>query len=164
MPEKDTSNLPTLDDIIVPGDADKAAPIASSKGQSSLLAGDDSAKTAESLSATPITGEPEADDDDNADSTAFPIAEHDGEDAVVNAHVPLTTETVEELSHTPDPLVDRPTLNADIKPLPVNAPNIDALTEEILNSLMPAVEHLLSEKIRQTLKQHLARMLHDGGR
>jgi hypothetical protein len=156
MPEKDTSNLPILDDIIVPGDVEKAAPTPPSKVQSSLLAGDDGAKTAVALSATPIASERETDDDDNADSTAFPIAEHDDEDAVVNAHVPLATETVEELPQTPDPLVDRPTPNADINPLPVNAPNIDALTEEILNSLMPAVEHLLSEKIRQTLKQHLA--------
>ena len=156
MPEKDTSNLPILDDIVVPGDADKAVPTPSSKVQSSLLAEDDSAETAVSPSATPIASELVTYDNDNADNTAFPIAEHDDEDAVVQAIVPLAAETVEELSRAPEHLVDRPTLAEDIEPASVNAPNIDALTEEILSSLMPAVEQLLSEKIRQTLKQHLA--------
>lgn len=156
MPEKDTSNLPILDDIIVPGDADKAAPTPSNKVQSLLLAEHDSAKKAASASATPIASEPETCDKDNADSTAFPIAETDAEDAIVQANVPLTTETVSERLQTPDHPVDSATLNADIEPTSVNAPNIDALTEEILSSLMPAVEQLLSEKIRQTLEQHLA--------
>lgn len=156
MPEKDTSNLPILDDIVVPGDADKAAPKPSSEVQSASLAEADSDKTAVSQSATPIADELQADDSNNADNAAYPTTDSNDEDAVDQTPVPLTTEAVEVLSATSDLLIDRPTLAADIEPVSVNSSNIDALTNEILGSVMPAVEQILSEKIRRTLKQHLA--------
>ena len=156
MPEKDTSNLPILDDIIVPGDADKAVPTPSSKVQSSLLADDESARTAMPQTATPIADELENDDSDNADNATYTLTGHDDEDNVVQASVPQTTGAVEVLSPTPELQVERPTTAADIEATSVNTPNIDALTNAILSSVMPAVEQMLSEKIRQTLKQHLA--------
>ncbi len=156
MPDKDTSNLPILDDILVPGDADKAAPKPSSVVQSASLAEADSTKTAVSQSATPIADELQADDSNNADNAAYPITDSNDEDAVDQAPVPLTTEAVEVLSPTSDLRVDRPTMAADIEPTSVNTLNIDALTNEILGSVMPAVEQILSERIRRTLKQHLA--------
>ena len=156
MPEKDTSNLPILDDIIVPGDAEKAAIATSNKDQSSLLTEDDSAETAVSRSAEPIANQLEADDKDRIGHTASPIAEHDDEAAVVRTFTPLAADTNEAMSQTSGHLVDGVTPAAEVEPESNSAPDIDTLTDEILNGVMPAVEHLLSEKIRQILKQHLA--------
>jgi hypothetical protein len=156
MSENDTSNLPILDDIIVPGDADKAVPTPSSKVQSLLLAEDDRAAPAVSLSTTATDLEVEQSNQANVNNTASPIAQADDHDAIATAYAPLDTEILEKPARATDNRVRSSSFNTDIEAASAEAPNIDALTKDILTSLMPAVEHLLSEKIRQTLKQHLA--------
>jgi hypothetical protein len=68
----------------------------------------------------------------------------------------LATEIVETMSQTNTNQADSPTPDRSVQPAPASSLDIDALTEEILGSLMPALEQLLSKEIRQTLRQHLS--------
>ena len=156
MPDKDTSNLPILDDIIIPGDAEKAVPTPSSKVQSTLLADDGTATTAPHGAIAP-TRELEPSNDAEAGIIVDPIAEPYDHDAGTNAPAPPAPTPLEELIQTIDEELNSSSSHPDIQPETVTAPNIDidVLTVEILSSLMPAVEQLMIKKIRQTLRQHL---------
>ncbi|MGB5458079.1 MAG: hypothetical protein WBO18_19195, partial [Gammaproteobacteria bacterium] len=58
MPDKNTTHLPILDDIIVPGDADKSVQRPSSKVQSSLWGDEDSDTPEASSTEVSLAGDP----------------------------------------------------------------------------------------------------------
>ena len=153
MPDNHT-NLPILDDIIKPGDTDKAVHQPSSKVQSSLRSGGktntpSTARFDAETSAPPATG-------DQPD-TIEPLADNQSAiDAIDQIQVPLVTETDGELTvaePVPDEIhaeMDEPRASA------TNAPDLDELTEEILFNMVPEIEQLLRDRIRQTLSRHFS--------
>ena len=112
MPDDNTTNLPILDDIIKPGNTDKAEHRPPSKAQSSIRRDDE-------------TSEP---------SSTSVYAETDSDTAVDEpVHENVRGEA------------------GQAQQSPMDLPDIDTLTEEILGSMMPEMEQLLREKIQQAL-------------
>ena len=143
MSDKDLSNLPILDDIIEPGDVEKAKHNSSSKVQGSLLQANHSATSA-----------PTASESDT-------VTEHDQ----IEQDLTKTTEVVSARPSDPvaaNPSEQTPSAKSD-SPLdpPLSQSNPDAeqtieeLTETILSSLLPDLEQLLRIKIRQSLQHDL---------
>ncbi len=155
MPEKNTTNLPILDDIIKPGNSDKAVHQPSSKVQSSMRSDDETSQPsstgiyAETRSHTAIdepAGIPELFTEDQPDK-----------DAIVQMESSLPTDTNEEFPIDDEPIQqDAPAGAGQAQQSPIDLPDIDTLTEEILGSMMLEMEQLLREKIQQTLKKHLS--------
>jgi hypothetical protein len=161
MPDKDTTHLPILDDIIVPGDADKSTQRPSSKVQSSLWEDEDSDTLEASLFEVSSADDPAGlntatPDADQAGTTELQIEDQHDRGAIHQSNASLTTEIFETISQTNSNQADSPAPDLSVRPAPASSLDIDALTEEILDSLMPALEQLLSEKIRQTLRQRLS--------
>ena len=154
MPEKDTTNLPILDDIIVAGDADKAVHQPSSKVQSSLWS-DDDAIDPSSLNIQVETDSP-ANIDNQPDISALFIEDQPENDSHDQADIsapaqpdqPPSADAVED-----EPL---PADNEDDQQCSIDTYDIDALTVAIRDSVMPELERLLTERIQQALKQHLS--------
>jgi hypothetical protein len=123
MPDKNT-NLPILDDIIKPGNTDKAAH-------------------------QPAT-------DHRPDSIELLTDQHSAIDAIDQTQVPLVTEMDDELA------VDKPVLDAvnegkgETRAPAIDLPDIDVLTEEILDNLILQIEPLLRDRIQQTLSRHFS--------
>jgi len=149
MPDKDLTNLPILDDIIMPGDADKAVHNSSSKVQSSLLGNGDSETEDESLTyiqAGTVTEAPE----DIQVALEHPVEDLRNIDAVDAGDVsPSAVANVKIPS-------DAPVETLDEQPATTTpGQDIEALTEQILGNVMPDLEQRIREIIRQTLQQHL---------
>jgi hypothetical protein len=151
MPDDNTSNLPILDDIIKPGNTDKAVHQPSGKIQNSLWsddASDDSATThihAESDSHSA--------DDDPADTIEL-FSDETGIDdirpdeisrAKTVADEPPIEETLHEANHE---------AAAESQKARIDRADFDAITEEILDNTLLGLEQVLRENIRQTLKRH----------
>jgi hypothetical protein len=126
MPDNHT-NLPILDDIIKPGNSDKAVHQPASKVQSSLWS-DEERNDASTDGADAKTSAPPA-ADNQPDSTGPLTDEHSAVDAI-------------DQNETRPPAID--------------LPDIDALTEEILDNLILQIEPLLRDRIQQTLSRHLS--------
>ncbi|MGB5279271.1 MAG: hypothetical protein WBO73_16935 [Gammaproteobacteria bacterium] len=161
MPDKNTTHLPILDDIIVPGDADKSVQRPSSKVQSSLWGDEDSDTPEASSTEVSLAGDPaglntSTADTDQTGTTEFQMEDPHDRGTMHQLSASLATEIVETMSQTNTNQADSPTPDRSVQPAPASSLDIDALTEEILGSLMPALEQLLSKEIRQTLRQHLS--------
>ena len=134
MPDDNTTNLPILDDIIKPGNTDKATHLPSNKMQNSMRPDDG---TGESSSADHVT---ETDSDPAVDEHAtIPELSTD-----INKETPMYNEQIQQ---------DAPVETAEARQPSIDLPDIDTLTEEILGSMMFEMEQMLREKIRQTLKK-----------
>jgi len=128
MPD-DNTNLPILDDIIKPGNTDKAVHQPSRKVHSSLWS-DDETSASSSISS----------DADATDQMEVPsVAETDDEPAMAEQVQGLVRAEADEARASATDLSD-----------------LDALTEEILGNMMPEIEQLLRDKIRQTLSRHFS--------
>ena len=152
MPE-DKTNLPILDDIIKPGDSDKAVHQPSSKVQTSLWSSDKSGEppSGTGLDATDSQTAP-VDQDFTAELYTQELSDNDALDQV---YMPLTPE-IDEEPPILEPLHTRgPFDTANAPASPIDLPDIDTLTGEILHKMMPEIEQVLREKIRQTLAEYL---------
>ena len=153
MPDKHT-NLPILDDIIKPGDTDKAVHQPSSKVQSSLWSGGETntpstARSDAETSAPPAT-------DDRPDTNELFTDNQSAIDAVDQMENPPDTETDDELAIA-EPKPDEIHAEMDkTRASAIDLPDLDALTEEILFNMVPEIEQLLRDKIRQTLNKHFS--------
>ena len=150
MPDDNTSNLPILDDIIEPGDTDKAVHQPSSKVQDSLwsdAASDDS-------SSTYIHAEPDSHiiRDDPADSFELfsdePGVDDIRPDEASPAAATADEHPVEETWHEVSPKQA-----AEAQQSRIDRVDFDAITEEILDNTLLGLEQVLRENIRQTLKK-----------
>ena len=143
MADYDPSSIPILDDIITRGDTDKAA----SRPQNDLL------KTleAEQKEAANITTEsaktaPELEIEKELGIEPGSQDTYTGEQSLnASESAPITDESPF------DTITDQP--SGEIVEQPPIA--IETLTEEILASVMPEMEQLLRERIRQALEQQL---------
>jgi hypothetical protein len=153
MPDNHT-NLPILDDIIKPGDTDKAVHQPSSKVQSSLRSGGETntpstARSDAETSAPPATG-------DQPDTIELLADNQSAIDAIDQTQVPPVTEADGELAIA-EPVPDEIHAEMDeTRASATNAPDLDALTEEILFNMVPEIEQLLRDRIRQTLSRHFS--------
>jgi hypothetical protein len=133
MPDNHT-NLPILDDIIKPGDTDKAAHQPARKAQSSSW----------------------SDKDRNDTSTAGTDAEANAGPA---ADAPPDTTVLITNGQSAIDATDRTEVHENVNETgttATNSPDIDALTEKILGNMMIEVEQQLRDKIRQTLSRHFS--------
>jgi hypothetical protein len=153
MPDNHT-NLPILDDIIKPGDTDKAVHRPSSKVQSSLRSGGETntpstARSNAETSAPPATG-------GRPDTIELLADNQSAIDAIDKTQVPQVTETGGKPAIT-EPVPDE--IHAEMDETRASAtkiPDLDALTEEILFNMVPEIEQLLRDRIRQTLSRHFS--------
>jgi len=153
MPDDNTTNLPILDDIITPGDADKAVQRPSRKVQSSLWDDDVTGPAAEKPK------EEEgilADIDDHADTTGIVAAEQLSLDADDLADTASLSDADAAASLAQPLNVDSPVDYIDSQQPPYTSDDIAALTDEIIASMTPEIERLLREKIRQILANRLS--------
>lgn len=128
MPDNNT-NLPILDDIIKPGNTDKAVHQPSRKVHSSLWSDDE--------------------------SNVSPSISSDA-DATDQIEVPSVTETDDELEMA-EQVHGLVSAEADEdRATAIDLSDLDALTEEILADMMPEIEQLLRDKIRRTLSRHFS--------
>jgi len=156
MPDKDTINLPILDDIIVPGDADKAVFETSSKVQSAYWQDDDRDTTDFSSANTHAVIDTPAAEDDQALAAALLIEDLLDTDADDQMDVSSSAEIHEEIRPDKPAQADSLAAHRSIHQAPVNLQNIEALTEEILGNIMPDLEQLLREKIQQVLQKRIS--------
>ena len=150
MSDKDLSNLPILDDIVVPGDAKKAVKNADSKVQNAFRPENDRETIDLSVSDVHAGIEFENKEDEPVvfiestveDPSEQVSADQPGASPAAGKTPPVASDRDAASRHKSQTAVTR-TLN------------IDALTENILNSLMPGLKQLIREEIRQALRQHL---------
>lgn len=151
MPDNNT-NLPILDDIIKPGDTEKAVHQPSSKKQSSSWSDDETNDS----STTTIYAK-----------TNLHTASDDRSDKVeLYTDNQSNIEVIDRIDVSPATATDdRPPMDESIQqgalagveraqPPAIDLPDIDALTEEILGNLMLEIEQVLRDKIQQTLSKH----------
>ncbi len=153
MPDKNT-NLPILDDIIKPGNADKAVHQPASKVQSSLQSDGDSNKPSTTSSDAETSALPAT--DDLPDSIEMLEDNQSAIDAIDQTQIPLVTETEVEPAMDEAVLDEFNTGASETRASATNSPDLDALTEEVLGNMMLDIEQLLREKIRQTLDRHFS--------
>jgi len=151
MPNNNT-NLPILDDIIKPGHADKAVHQPSSKVQSSLLS-DDVANDSSTSRNNAKTGTHAA-SNNRPDAVALTI--DDQSDIEVIDRTPVSPATASDNVRPVDAPIQQgvPASAEQARPPAIGSPDFDALTEEILASMMPEMEQVLRDKIQQTLKTY----------
>lgn len=157
MPNDDFSNLPILDDIIVPGDADKAVYETSSNDHSLPWEYDDSDTTDFSSTGVHAVIATDPAEDDQAltlDPTAELQLDHDATDQIAALSA---TETNDDTLHHKPVQTESPAEKLNTQLTPINLLDIDTLTEEILDSVKPSLEQLLREKIEQILQNRLSR-------
>lgn len=134
MPDDNTTSPPVLDDIIKPGDVDKAANQPANAIQPSFLSEDD----AIDASAASITGtSPVIADDDRLEGSPA---------TATDSGQPMDEHVRNEVSS--DAQITRAAS--------IEMPDIDTLTEEILDNLILQIEPLLRHRIQQTLSKHLS--------
>ena len=141
MADYDPSSIPILDDIISRGDTEKAANRPENDLLKSLEAEQDEAPeiATESAEAAPEPGmEPEI--EPSSQDTDI-----DQDKLYASEPAPVTDESLFD-NNTEQP-------SGETSEQPPIA--IDTLTEEILASVMPEMERLLRERIRETLEQQL---------
>jgi hypothetical protein len=152
MPDDNITNLPILDDIITPGDADKAVQRPSRKVQSSLW--DD---VTDPAPAEPREEEKILADMDNHADTAGSDAEEqlslDADDLADTAASP----DADDAASLVQPLnLDSPAETIDNPHTLFTSDDIASLTDEIIAGMTPEIERLLREKIRQILAHRLS--------
>ena len=136
MADYDPNSIPILDDIISTGDTDKAANRPDDDVQKSLELGQpEETDTVSESTEENLSGEVEPDEtimDESGMDEIDPPTLYEDHDLSDSDITPASSETVED------------------SPI-----EIETLTEDILTSIMPEMEHLLRERIRQILEQQL---------
>ncbi len=127
MPD-DNDTLPILDDIIVPGDVDKAVKDPVSKAQDSLWDNTDSSRHA-SVSRNDSVKE--------AMNLADASIQAEGGDEFLNQRL------------------------SKYEPQSGQLPDIEALTEKLIDDILPELEQLLRDKIRERLQAHCTKSSND---
>ena len=154
MPDDITSNLPILDDIIKPGDTDKAVHHPSSKAQNSLWSDDES----DDSSTTNIHTESDSHiaDDDPADSVELFSDDQSAIDDISPDKASLATATADErpIEKSLYEMNPEEEAAAEAQQSRIDSVDFDAITEEILDNTLLGLEQILRENIRQTLKRH----------
>ena len=155
MPDNDLTNLPILDDIVVPGDTGKAAPDTSSKIPHSSWpenkrVSDDSKQAAKHA----VIG-PDECDEDAAESTESLIEDRPDHDTMIRLGVTLPGSKCPEATPADTAESANPVSAPGHVPTPDNAQTIERMTEEVLAEMMPKLEQLIRDKIRRVLTQHL---------
>ena len=150
MTENNTSNLPILDDIIKPGDADKQAQSPENNDQNSLWHDDDTADPA----AMDVYADAGAAREDEADIIDLASNDQHGNNMLADPDAPSTAEIDMQHAHTEPAAPESSANSGEAQQEPVKLPDIDALTEEILDSMLPELEQVLREKIWLALGKH----------
>jgi len=152
MPDDNTSNLPILDDIIKPGNTDKAVHQPSSKVQNPSWpddASDDSSTTnIHAESGSHIV------EDDPADTIEL-FSDESGIDDIRPDEVSTATAVADTLP-IEESLHEKNTEEtaAETRKSRIDRADFDAITEEILDNTLLGLEQVLRDNIRQTLKRH----------
>ena len=147
MPEHDTSNLPILDDIIQPGDADKAA---RPKARSALPADDPQTETSSDTQSD--TG-PHTPAGDSAATTGSAGAHG----ASAHQTVMAATAARSSATRTGGAGADGPVApHPGSRNTSVAGEDLDGLIDEIMRRIRPGIERLLRQTIRQTLEQRFS--------
>ena len=133
MPDNHT-NLPILDDIIKPGDTDKAVHQPASKVQSSVWSDEEQKDASTAVTDAKTKTGPAA--DGRADSVELFTDDQSASDAI---------DYNEVLENADEPRAPA-----------IELPDLDVLTEEILGNMMIEIEQLLRDRIRQTLSRHFS--------
>ncbi|MGD8934053.1 MAG: hypothetical protein PVF35_04695 [Gammaproteobacteria bacterium] len=152
MHDNDNSNLPILDDIIIPGDTDKAVQRPPRRVQRTLW---------DNEPAEPATTEPHSEENsftdieqpaDSAEALAAEPPPNDTGD-------PADTHAWPEADSTPPveqpPPAGSSTDSVDPAQTPITSDDIASLTDEIMACMTPEIERILREKIHQILKNRL---------
>ncbi|MGD2159724.1 MAG: hypothetical protein PVG94_00975 [Gammaproteobacteria bacterium] len=152
MQDNNSSNLPILDDIITPGDADKAVHRPSRKVQGTLW---------ENEPADPVTEEPHSEENLYTDIEQ-PV---DNSEAFVTDEPPVEaidlaeTHARAEADNMPPveqpPPADSSTDSVNAAQTPFTGDDIASLTDEIMACMTPEIERILRVKIRQILVNRL---------
>ena len=174
MADFDPNIIPILDDIISTGDTDKAANRPKDDLQKSLeldkpeeteTVSEDAEDNFDIQGGESEPGETDIDATEiDATETHNQYADHESSDSDIT---PMSAETEE--TPTDDGNLDNQEFTSDAADFsaeindesPSNEPveeqpiAIETLTEDILTSIMPEMEHLLRERIRQILEQQL---------
>jgi hypothetical protein len=151
MPDDNTSNLPILDDIIKPGNTDKAVHQPSGKVQNSLRSDDAS----DDSSTTHIHAESDSHiaDDDPADTIEL-FNDESGIDDIRPDEVSLAKTVADELPIEETLHEANHEEAAGTRKTRIDRADFDAITEEILDNTLLGLEQVLRDNIRQTLKRH----------
>jgi hypothetical protein len=151
MPDNHT-NLPILDDIIKPGKTDRAVHQPSSRVQRSLRSDDETNNASATVTDAKTSAAPAG--NDRPDTVELYTEHQPAIDAIDQTEAPPATATDDGV------LTDEPPQHQALEGAEqarasvIDAPDLDALTEEILANTMPEIEQLLRDRIRQTLSRH----------
>jgi len=153
MHDNDNSNLPILDDIITPGDADKAIQRPPRKMQGTLW----DSEPADPATAESLTEEELATDIEQHADHAETFAEEQpaintAEPAETNLSIDPNNVTPADQTASAEPSAD----SVDALQTAVTSDDIASLTEEIMACMTPEIERILREKIRQILENRLS--------
>lgn len=142
MADYDPSSIPILDDIITRGDTDKAA----SRPQNDLLKSLDENQNKAADKATQSAAVPEPEIEPELEIESSSQDTHTGEESL---NAPESAHIADESPF--DTNTNQPSGETSEQP-PIA---IETLTEDILASVMPEMERLLRDRIRQALQQQL---------
>ncbi len=152
MHDNDNSNLPILDDIITPGDADKAVQRPPRRVQGTLWDNE----PAESVTKEPDTEESLFTDIEQPADNAEALA---AEQSPVDTADPAETHAWPETESTPaveqPPPAGSSANSIDAAQAAFTSDDIASLTDEIMACMTPEIERILREKIHQILKNRL---------
>jgi hypothetical protein len=155
MPDKDLTNLPILDDIILPGDTNKAVHDNSSRVQNSHWNNNDTEKM-EALQTDDSAGMDTETPEDIQLALEQPAEDQFNiEDIDIQETSPTAAAPVQIPSDTPtftDATEETPNRQTSAA---TNVQDIEALTQEVMGNVMPELERHIRKIIRQTLQQHL---------
>ena len=151
MPDHDTSNLPILDDIIQPGDADKAVRQPSSKVQTSMVTDQQQPEARADRTTMPSAGVPAGD----SIPTVEPFSEALHGDNKGLAAAPASVAATTALRADRADATGSSAAEAGDRYTRSSTPDLDILTEEIMLGIKPEVERLLRRSIRKALEDYI---------
>jgi hypothetical protein len=153
MHDNDNSNLPILDDIITPGDADKAVQRPPRKMQGTLWDSEPAdPATAESLTEEELATDMEQHADHAETFAEEQPAINTAEPAETNLSIDPDNVTPADQTASAEPSAD----SVDALQTAFSSDDIASLTEEIMACMTPEIERILREKIRQILENRLS--------
>jgi hypothetical protein len=163
MDDNDSSNLPILDDIITPGDADKAVQRPPRRIQGTLWDNEPAAEPAatESRSEEPQSEEPHneeklfTDIEQPASNAGTLAAEQPPIDTAGPAETHDWTAADNTFPVEQPPPAGPSTDSVDAAQTALTSDDIASLTDEIMACMTPEIERILKEKIRQILANRL---------
>jgi hypothetical protein len=151
MSDDNTTNLPILDDIITPGDADKAVVRPSRKQQSSLWDDESTDPAAADNNREALLSEI-----DSQDHIIPSLAEDQlSVEANDSAETPGSTETDDTPALEQNVISDTPAGVVATSAAADHIQDIESLTDEIMAAVTPEIERIVRDKIQQALAKRL---------